>query len=169
MGFLENPRFFHRFPMAFPFRRPFGRTPLCSRSMLVHFHPSQLVELSERLVEGAQQLVLSANGSRVLQTLSEYGSGGCRERLIQQLVPQLAHFALHRRASHVVRRLLELADARGQQVLANALLEAVKRKEVQMVNLACSRSGSAVVQLVSEMQAPEGLELRERLSQVLFQ
>lgn len=137
-----------------------------SRSMLVHFHPSQLCDMSSRLVEVAQQLVRSRCGSRVLQTLSEYGSSGCRERLIRQVMPCVAQCAMHRTASHVIRKLLELGDLRAQQLLAQALLEALRTNAVQVVNLACSRSGSHVLQLVSEMQAPEGLELREKLSEV---
>lgn len=136
-------------------------------SILLHFHPGQLSEFFMKLLEASPRLTRSPYGSRVLQTLSEYGGTSCRELLIRQISPEAAQLAMHRTASQVIRKLLELGDATGQQLLAAALLEAVRRNSVQVVNIACSRSGSAVLQQISAMEVPEAEELQSRLTEAL--
>eukprot|EP00439_Symbiodinium_sp_Y106_P071797 s2789_g13.t1 len=59
-------------------------------SMLLHFHPSQLVEISSKVVEAAPSLARDPHGSRVLQTLIEYGNPTCRELLFRKLLPEIA-------------------------------------------------------------------------------
>eukprot|EP00913_Durusdinium_trenchii_P006672 g6269.t1 len=139
----------------------------CWESILLHFHPGQLSEFFMKLLEASPRLTRSPYGSRVLQTLSEYGGTSCRELLIRQISPEAAQLAMHRTASQVIRKLLELGDATGQQLLAAALLEAVRRNSVQVVNIACSRSGSAVLQQISAMEVPEAEELQSRLTEAL--
>lgn len=137
-------------------------------SILLHFHPSQLSEFSMKLLEASSRLARSPYGSRVLQTLSEYSGASCRELLIRQLTPEAAQLAMHRTASQVIRKLLELGDETGQQLLAAALLDAVRRNSVQVVNIACSRCGSVVLQkIAASVQCNEVEELQSRLIEAL--
>jgi len=135
-------------------------------SMLLHFHPTQLSDFSMKLVEAAPRLTRSPSGSRVLQTLVEYGGPSCRELLLRQLLPQAGHLAMNPSGSHLIRKLLEQGDETGQLV-AGALLEAVRSKAVQVVNIACSRCGSAVLQQMSSIEAPEVAELQTRLNEAV--
>lgn len=132
-------------------------------SILLHFHPMQLPEFSMKLLEASRRLARSPWGSRVLQTLSEYSGTSCRELLIRQLTPEAAQLAMHRTASQVIRKLLELGDETGQQLLAAAVLEAVRSNSVQVVNIACSRCGSVVLQQISSLRCNEVQELQSRL------
>mmetsp|Transcript_58177 Transcript_58177/g.108933 ORF Transcript_58177/g.108933 Transcript_58177/m.108933 type:complete len:328 (-) Transcript_58177:336-1319(-) len=138
-------------------------------SMLLHFHPSQLAEISLKLVEAAPSLARHPQGSRVLQTLIEYGSPTCRQLLFRQLMPDIAMLTMHRAGSQVLRKALETSDASVQQMIAAAVLDGVRNKSVQVVNIACSRCGSTILQQIACCNSPIVEEIQSRLIQALPQ
>ncbi|CAE7037629.1 APUM5 [Symbiodinium sp. CCMP2456] len=138
-------------------------------SMLLHFHPSQLVEISSKVVEAAPSLARDPHGSRVLQTLIEYGNPTCRELLFRKLLPEIAMLTMHRTGSQVLRKALEISDANLEQLIAEAVLEGVRNKSVQVANIACSRCGSSILQQISTCRSPVVDEIHSRLAEALPQ
>jgi pumilio RNA-binding family len=106
--------------------------------------------LITELIADADVLSRHQFGNFVVQHLLEHGATALRSSIAQQLPPCISELAMHRYASHVVQKALEFNDAAMQTEIAACFLQAGHPNS--LVQVACSRYGSYVVQNLSRIQ-----------------
>lgn len=107
--------------------------------------PSMTSEIAREVAEKANHLAYHWQGKNVLQQLLEHGSSDCRSLIVHHLMPQLPLLAVNRAAANVVKQALQFANNSEQHMMVHALLQ------VSLVDIACSRGGSAVLQEVHRL------------------
>jgi pumilio RNA-binding family len=118
--------------------------------LIEHCSEEQLALLIRELVADADALSRHQFGNFVVQHLLEHGTSALRSSIAQQLLPCIAALAMHRNASHVVQKTLDFSDAAMQTEISACLLQ--EEHPNSLVEVACSRYGSFVVQQLSRIQ-----------------
>jgi len=118
--------------------------------LIEHCSEEQLASLIRELVADADVLSRHQFGNFVVQHLLEHGSMALRSHIAQQLLPCISELAMHRNASHVVQKALDFTDEATQTEVVTCFLRAGHPNS--LVQVACSRYGSYVVQNLSRIQ-----------------
>lgn len=133
--------------------------------VIIHCRESQTDELTEELIGEIDMLARHQYGSVVIQHLFEYGSPTRRARIIQHLLPLVLQLAMHRSGSNVLRRVLDYGEASDHHSIACELARA-SLSPVTLADIACSRSGSALLVEIADNDGCVVDDVRLRLFDV---
>jgi len=114
---------------------------------IMHCTEAQMADLEKELVLETVELSKHTHANCVIKHLLEYGTQSSKSDIIQHLLPEIQLLAMDRNASRVVEKALNHATANEQCLIAGALLQA--RKTVSLVDVACSRCGSATLEVLA--------------------
>jgi len=124
---------------------------------------AQAASLLDDVVADAPALCRHQYGNFVVQHLVEHGSEERRSRLIDAMLSAIPAFSMHRTASHCIQRALLYGNDEGRDAIVDALLAEGANA---LVDIACSRSGSFVLEQLAAMPA-RSEEIRRRLMEAL--
>jgi len=131
-------------------------------AMTMHCSETQMADLEMEIALATVHLSRHTYGNFVVQHLLEYGTQACRSDIIQRLLPDMPLLAMDRTASHVVEKAIDHANDRQLRLILLALLEAAK--PVSLVDVACSRCGSAIIAEIAKREV-FAMEFRLRLAE----
>lgn len=119
--------------------------------LLEHCPAEQVVSLVAEVLTDAEPLCRHRYGNFVMQHIFEHGLQPWKDKIVGQIVNDLPLLAKHRTASHVVQRALEFGGDETQFMLISAFVKG--HGEDSLVEIACSRYGSFVVEELASIHA----------------
>jgi len=120
----------------------------------------EVAELVDDLLKDAEPLCRHQYGNFVIQHIFEHGSQTWKDSVTKQITGTVSILAKHRTASHVVQKALDHGAEQNQRTLVLALMRG--EGEESLVDVACSRYGSYVVEQLDDISAYSG-EVRQLL------
>jgi len=116
--------------------------------LIEHCDESQIGGLIDEIVSESAMLCRHPYGNFVVQHLIEH-SPAHRSPILESMLQDLPLLAVHRTASHVVQKIMDYSEEDGKEAIVASLLHAEKPNS--LVEVACSRYGSFVVEQLADM------------------
>lgn len=108
--------------------------------------PTGMSGMISEIVQNSRDLSRHKFGNFVVQHLAEFGSPDVRSAIANRLVEGVSDLAMHRSASHVVQRALEHSE---QDIIVKILEQLTTSAKPSLVQVACNRYGSFVVEQIA--------------------
>lgn len=119
--------------------------------LLEHWESKDVEPLVEKLLDDPEPLCRHQFSNFVMQHIFEHGAEVWKDRIIEHIVGVLPDLCKHRTASHVVQRALAFGGEKIQSKLVLTLVHA--EGKTSLVEIACSRYGSYVIEELASIQA----------------
>jgi len=133
-------------------------------ALSMHCSAEQMTCLANEIVLETVELSKHKYGNFVVQHLLEYGTQACRADMIRQMLPEIPRLSMERTANRVVQRALCHSSLQEQSLIAIAVAQAAT--PISLVDIACSRRGSAVLAELANIDVCAA-DVRLRLSVAL--
>jgi len=130
--------------------------------LIEHCSETELGGLLDEIVAESGTLCRHPYGNFVVQHLLEHGTVRRQRDIMAQLLGSVPQLAMHRTASHVVQRALYYSEEEQRLAIVDAMLQAESPNS--LVEVACSRYGSFVVEQLAGMRTPRSEEVYRCIS-----
>lgn len=142
----------------------FGCRIMCR--LIEHCPEEQIGGLLDEIVVEADSLARHTYGNFPLQSILEHASPARRSAALSQILPDFPTLAMHRTGSLIAQRSLDHGDSKSQSLALQTLLQAGDKNS--LVDVACSRYGSYVIEQIAGLWCDQGLSLlRADIVQIL--
>jgi len=119
-------------------------------AMTMHCSEAQIASLATEIKDEALALSRHPHGSCIIEKLLEYATSECGADISRRLMPDASRLAMRRQGSGVVEKVFRYCDDTEQQAMARAFLQA--DAPCAVVDVACSRCGSSVLEEIAKSQ-----------------